>query len=202
MTSVENRFILKAGAQEQALALRIDNVKLWHFDQPNLYRLELELLDSRGNALDSRGDTFGARTLQLRDRHLYLNGERVRLSGITRHEDSPWEGLAETRGTIKHDYDDLKALQVTFTRPVHYPQHKEVLDYCDRNGILLAPEIPMWQFTERQMTDPRVMTLAKQMMREMIEQAYNHPSIMAWSVCNESETFKPGGVAYVRMMRR
>ena len=199
--STEARLILKSGAQEQTLALRIDNVKLWHFDQPNLYRLELELLDSRGNELDSLSDTFGARTLELRDRHLYLNGERVRLSGITRHEDSPWEGLAETRGTIRHDYDDLKALQVTLTRPVHYPQHPDVLNYCDRNGILLAPEIPMWQFTEQQMSNPKVVALAKQMMREMIEQAYNHPSIIAWSVCNESETFKPGGVAYVRMMK-
>jgi beta-galactosidase/beta-glucuronidase len=101
VASVENKVILKPGVQEQTLALRIDNVKLWHFDQPSLYRLELELLDSRGNGLDSLSDTFGARTLDLRDRHLYLNGERVRLSGITRHEDSPWEGLAETRGTIK-----------------------------------------------------------------------------------------------------
>jgi beta-glucuronidase len=192
---------LKPGASEQTLALRIERVKLWHFDHPHLYRLDLELIDAHGKPLDSRSDTFGARTLELRDRHLYLNGERVRLSGITRHEDSPWEGLAETRGTIRQDYDDLKALQVTFTRPVHYPQHPDVLDYCDRNGILLAPEIPMWQFSAQQMTDPKVMALAKQMMREMIEQAYNHPSIMAWSVCNESETFKPGGVAYVRMMK-
>lgn len=171
VASIEDRVTLKPGGQEQTLTLRIDNVKLWHFDQPNLYRLELELLDSRGNGLDSLSDTFGARTLELRDRRLYLNGERVRLSGITRHEDSPWEGLAETRGTIRRDYDDLKALQVTFTRPVHYPQHPDVLDYCDRNGILLAPEIPMWQFTEQQMSDPKVMALAKQMMREMIEQA-------------------------------
>jgi beta-glucuronidase len=192
---------LKPGASEQTLALSIEGVKLWHFDRPYLYRLDLELTDARGKPLDSRSDTFGARTLELRDRRLYLNGERVRLSGITRHEDSPWEGLAETRGTIRHDYDDLKALQVTFTRPVHYPQHPDVFDYCDRNGILLAPEIPMWQFNEQQMTDPKVMALAKQMMREMIEQNYNHPSIMAWSVCNESETFKPGGVAYVRMMK-
>jgi beta-glucuronidase len=102
---------------------------------------------------------------------------------------------------MRHDYDDLKRLQVTFTRPVHYPQHPYILDYCDRNGILLAPEIPMWQFSEQQMADPKVVALAQQMMREMIEQAYNHPSIIAWSVCNESETSKPGGVAYVRTMK-
>lgn len=99
----EETVSLKPGASEQTVALRIEGVKLWHFDHPNLYRLDLELIDAHGKPLDSRSDTFGARTLELRDRHLYLNGERVRLSGITRHEDSPWEGLAETRGTIRHD---------------------------------------------------------------------------------------------------
>ncbi|HKQ53901.1 MAG TPA: glycoside hydrolase family 2 TIM barrel-domain containing protein, partial [Pyrinomonadaceae bacterium] len=193
--------MLRPGAQEQNLALRIENVRLWHFDRPNLYRMEVELRDAKGELLDSLGDNFGARTLEPRDRHLYLNGERVRLSGMTRHEDSPWEGLAETRGTIRHDYDALKELQVTLTRPVHYPQHPDVLDYCDRNGILLVPEIPIWQFTERQLADPKVVALARQMMREMIEQNYNHPSVMGWSVCNESETFTAGGRAYVRAMK-
>jgi beta-glucuronidase len=102
---------------------------------------------------------------------------------------------------MKADYDDLKSLHVTLTRPVHYPQHPFVLDYCDRNGILLVPEIPMWQFSEEQMKDPAVLDLARQMMTEMIEEAGNHPSIFAWSVCNESATFTPGGVAYVRAMK-
>jgi beta-glucuronidase len=192
---------LRPGTQEQTLAVRIKNVKLWHFDRPNLYRMEVELRDAKGGLLDSLGDTFGARKLELRDRHLYLNGERVRLSGMTRHEDSPWEGLAETRGTIRQDYDALKELQVTFTRPVHYPQHPEILDYCDRNGILLVPEIPIWQFNEQQLADPKVVALARQMMREMIEQNYNHPSVLGWSVCNESETYTAGGRAYVRAMK-
>ncbi len=48
-------------------------------------------------------------------------GEQVRLTGMTRHEDSPWKGLAETAGTIKDDYDTLEKLRVGLTRPVHYP---------------------------------------------------------------------------------
>ena len=51
------------------------------------------------------------------------------------------------------------ALQVVFTRPVHYPQHPWILDYADRHGVLLVPEIPMWQFSEAQMKDPRVRIL-------------------------------------------
>jgi len=101
---------------------------------------------------------------------------------------------------MRYDWDDMKALHVVFTRPVHYPQHPYVLDYADRNGVLLVPEIPMWQFSEEQMKDPKVLDLAKRMMQEMIEQAGNHPSVFAWSVCNESATSTPGGRGYVKAM--
>jgi endo-1,4-beta-mannosidase len=59
----------------------------------------------------------------------------------------------------------------------------------------------VWQFTEAQLSDPRVLALARQQMGEMIEQAGNHPSIFAWSVANESATGSPGGIAYFRAMR-
>jgi beta-glucuronidase len=141
------------------------------------------------------------RKIEIRDRHLLINGERARLTGVARHEESVWEGLAETAGTMRHDYDDMRSLQVTLTRPVHYPQNSFILDYADRHGILLIPEIPVWQFSETQLKDPRVLALAKQQMREMIEESGNHPSIFAWSVCNESDTGTPGGIAYFRAMR-
>ena len=188
------------GRSSQRIEMTVERVKLWHFDTPNVYRMEAELIDSAGNTIDSIADNYGFRTLVLRDRHLYLNGERVRLSGMTRHAESAQEGLAETRGTMLRDYTEMKELQVTLTRPVHYPQHDFVLDFCDRNGILLIPEIPIWHFSEKQFTDPKVIALAKQMMTEMIEQNWNHPAVFGWSVCNESSTNTPGGVAYFRSM--
>ncbi len=198
--TAEQSLTLPPGPQSEALALRIDSVRLWDFDHPNVYRAEVTLLDARGNPLDSLTDNFGARTVEIRDRHLLLNGEPVRLTGMARHEESPWEGLAETRGTMKYDWDDMKNLQMTLTRPVHYPQHPYILDYADRNGILLIPEIPIWQFSGEQMSDPKVIALAQQMMREMIEQDFNHPSIFAWSVCNESATDTTGGRFYFKTM--
>lgn len=191
---------LSPGTQDATLRLEINPVRLWHFDQPNVYEMRAELEDSRGDPLDAVRDHFGARSIELRDRKFYLNSEPVRLSGMARHEDSPWEGLAETTGTIVHDYDDMKNLGMTLTRPVHYPQHPTVLDYCDRHGILLIPEIPMWQFSEKQMTDPKVIALARHMMQELIEQDFNHPSVWAWSTCNESATNTPGGMAYFKTM--
>lgn len=198
--TAEQSLTLPPGSQSKVLALRIDSAKLWDFDHPNVYRGEITLLDARGDPLDSLTDNFGARTVEIRDRHLLLNGEPVRLTGMARHEESPWEGLAETRGTMKYDWDDMKNLQMTLTRPVHYPQHPYILDYADRNGILLIPEIPIWQFSGEQMSDPKVIALAQQMMREMIEQDFNHPSIFAWSVCNESATDTTGGRFYFKTM--
>jgi beta-glucuronidase len=188
------------GKSSVKLASTVDSLRLWHFDHPEVYRVETTLLDASGTPIDTLSDNYGFRTLELRDRHLYLNGERVRLTGMTRHEESPFEGLAETRGTMLHDYSEMKDLQVTLTRPVHYPQHPFILDFCDRNGILLVPEIPIWHFSEQQFTDPKVIALAKQMMTEMIEQNWNHPAIFGWSVCNESSTNTLGGREYFKTL--
>ena len=198
----ETRMIsLAAGATDVAVSLKVEHPELWSIDHPNLYRMVVELTGRNHELLDEHSDTFGVRTVEIRERHLLLNGGRVRLTGLARHEDSPWEGLAETRGTIWHDYDDMRALHTTLTRPVHYPQHPLILDYADRHGILLIPEIPVWQFSEAQLSDPRVLALAQRQMREMIEEAGNHPSIFAWSVANESAMSTPGGIAYFRSMR-
>lgn len=192
---------LRGGALDTVVTLKLEHPALWSIDQPRLYRLVAELADSHQQRLDTVSNAFGVRTIEVRDRHLFLNGERVRLTGMARHEDSPWEGLAETAGTIRHDYDDMKALHTTLSRPVHYPQNPLVLDYADRHGILLIPEIPVWQFSEAQLADPKVLALAQQQMREMIQEAGNHPSIFGWSVANESAMGTPGGIAYFRAMR-
>jgi len=183
------------------VSLQIGSPMLWGIDHPNVYRMEVEIVDETGKVLDQQSDTFGLRTIEIRDRHLFVNGERVRLTGLTRHEESQWEGLAETAGTMRHDYDDMKSLQMTLTRPAHYPQNPFILDYADRHGVLLIPEIPLWQFSESQFANPQIVALAKQQIKEVIEQAGNHPSIFAWSMCNESDTGTPGGIAYFRAMK-
>jgi len=189
------------GVNSVTMSLKLRSPELWAIDHPNVYRMLVQIIGRGGRVLDEQSDTFGVRKIEIRDRHLLINGERVRLTGVARHEESVWEGLAETAGTMRHDYDDMRSLQVTLTRPVHYPQNSFILDYADRHGILLIPEIPVWQLSETQLKDPRVLALAKQQIREMIEESGNHPSIFAWSVCNESDTGTPGGIAYFRAMR-
>ncbi|HYJ42129.1 MAG TPA: glycoside hydrolase family 2 TIM barrel-domain containing protein [Steroidobacteraceae bacterium] len=192
---------LKAGANEVSFAIGVKQINRWDLDHPNLYRMTVALIDSSGKAIELANDSFGLRELVIRDRHLLLNGQRVRLTGMTRHTDSPWEGLAESPGTLRHDWEDMKSLNMTLTRPVHYPPGTRAADFADRRGILLIPEIPIWQASEEQLSNPQYLELAKQQMRELIEQYGNHPSVFAWSVLNESAAGSPGGIRFFRAMR-
>jgi hypothetical protein len=192
---------LGAGNASAPVQLEVRHAKLWSLSHPSLYHLVAELRDAGGKLLDTHEERFGIRTIEIRDRHLLINGERVRLTGLTRHEDSPSEGLAETPATMQHDLQELTELHTTLTRPVHYPQNPYVLDYADRHGILLVPEIPIWQFSEAQLADPKVRALARQQMSEMIAEAGNHPSIFAWSVANESAMASSAGRDYFHQMR-
>jgi beta-glucuronidase len=182
------------------LAAEVASPQLWHFDQPHMYRWVASLRGAGGQALHTAEVPFGIRSVELDEGRFCLNGEAMRLAGVTRHAESPGYGLAETVTLMAADYDDMKRLNTVFTRPVHYPQHEFILDYCDRKGILLIPELPAWQLNTAQMADPHVRQLARQQLREMIAASANHPCVWAWSVGNELESDTVAGRAFVRDM--
>lgn len=182
------------------LTVTLSSPKLWHFDHPNLYRWSAALRTASGETWHTAAVTFGIRSVELKKARFYLNGEPVRLVGLTRHADSPEYGLAETTTVMAADYDDLKTLNEVLSRPAHYPQADFILDYCDRHGILLIPEVPAWQLTAAQMADPHLRELEKQQLREMISTEFNHPSVWAWSIGNEIESESAAGHGFVRDM--
>ncbi len=191
-----------AGATAQVrLALRIVKPRLWHFDHPVLYELRTTL--RRGSApLDEQDETFGVRSVRLGHGKLLLNGERVRLVGLSRHEDSPGHGLAETPAVVAADYRDLKTLNEVLARPVHYPQSPRVLDFADRHGILMIPEVPAWQLTRVQMASPHMQALERRQLGELVASEANHPSVIAWSIGNELDSQTIEGWTFVKQMVR
>jgi len=172
---------------------------LWHFDHPHLYVL-VTSVEKDGQEVHHLESIFGIRSVELKDGRMILNGEPVRLVGVTRHADSPQFGLAESVQIMAADYADIKKMNEVLSRPVHYPQAEFILDYADRHGILLIPEIPAWQLTAFQMSLPKMQELEKQQLREMITSEYNHPAIWAWSIGNEIESETPEGHAFVKEM--
>lgn len=183
-----------------AMTITLDHPKLWHFDDPNLYILSTHLSSENDEELYTKEDTFGVRLIDISGAQFKLNGEPVRLVGLTRHADSPDSGLAETTTIMSADFDDLKRLNMVFSRPVHYPQPEYILDYCDRNGILLIPEVPSWQLRAAQLVSPQMRALEKQQLKEMIETSFNHPSIWAWSIANEIDSDSSAGHEFVEEM--
>jgi len=187
-------------SQEITLTAMLSDPILWHFDHPHLYRWEATLRAIDGSIFHTAGETFGVRAIELRGARLYLNGEPVRLVGLTRHADSPAYGLAEPVTVMAADFSDLKRLNAVLSRPIHYPQADFVLDYADRHGLLLIPEIPAWQLSAAQLAHPRIRALARQQLREMIRSHANHPAVWAWSVGNEFASDTTAGHDFVREM--
>jgi beta-glucuronidase len=192
--------ISAGGLANVKLSAAVAAPKLWHFDHPNLYRWSASLLSTSGEVVDSQEVTIGIRSVELKDGHFYLNSEPVRLVGVDTHMDYPGQGSAESVTAMAADYNDLKTLNEVFTRPVHYPQAAYILDYADRHGILLIPEVPAWQLTAQQLSSNQMHDLEKQQLSEMIAADFNHPSVWAWSVGNEFASNSSVGYNFVKEM--
>ncbi|MBZ5666300.1 MAG: beta galactosidase jelly roll domain-containing protein [Acidobacteriia bacterium] len=197
------RLTIKAGTnQALTLSATLPQAKLWHFDSPHLYRLELSITDgAEGHQFNT---VFGVRKLEVQDGGFYLNGEHVRLMGVERMAGgNPGFGMAEPDEWIAHDHRDLKYLNCIFTR-VHWPQDKRVLEYCDRHGILLQTEVPTWgSATFKDMgaqPDVDIMENGLEQLREMIARDRNHPSVVVWGLCNEIGGQDPPAYQFAKHM--
>ena len=195
--------LIKPGAtQVLKLSATLSKAKLWHFDHPHLYRLELSIANEASSHNYEAG--FGVRRLEVKDGGFYLNGEKVRLMGVERMAGSnPQFGMAEPGEWIDHDHRDLKHLNCIFTR-VHWPQDRRVLDYCDRHGILMQSEIPTWgPDTFKGMgaqPDADILQNGLEQLREMMSRDRNHPSIVVWGLCNEIGGQNPPAYQFAKHM--
>ena len=169
------------------------DVRLWDFDHPNLYKLETTLSEGE-TVVHGKTDTFGIRLVEVKPDGLWLNGDKVRLTGFNRVSDSNEYGNTEPDVLVHGDVDLMKSAGANMARLMHFPQAPNLLDYLDEKGMLIFEEIPVWGGG-----DPNVKTnnpLTRQWLREMIERDYNHPCIIGWSPGNEIE----GHYAYVGSM--
>jgi len=184
---------------------KLSRPKLWHFDHPHLYRLEIRLTQKR-RKVHGLETAFGVRKIEVRGTEFLLNGEPVRLAGVERMAGSyPEFGMAEPASWIAHDHDDLKELNCVLTR-VHWQQDRRVMDYCDRKGILIQVEVPTWgPDTFRDLEAGRFEEIAGnglEQLREMIARERNHPSVFSWGLCNEVDGQNPVAQEFVRRMLR
>jgi beta-glucuronidase len=169
-------------------------VKRWYPDEPNLYTAELIA------ASDTFTTTFGIRTITVRGTQLLLNGEPIKMGGCNRPLDYPGYGSLDPDSILEKDLSLIKNGNLEFSRLSHYPVSESLLNWADKNGLLIIAEAGNWQMTPKQMADPLMRTKYQAQATEMMERDWNHPSIIAYSLGNEFQSQTPEGQAWVRDM--
>ena len=172
-------------AVDEEYSLFVPDVQLWDIDNPVLYTLVTELLDEDGSICDRAEQRIGFRDAVFRKDGFWLNGRKVKLLGLNRHQSYPFIGYAAPAALQRYDADILKReLGLNAMRTSHYPQSQHFIDRCNELGLLVFTEIPGWQH----IGDDQWKDIAVQNVRDMVTQYRCHPSVILWGVrINESK---------------
>ncbi|WP_340402022.1 glycoside hydrolase family 2 TIM barrel-domain containing protein [Paenibacillus sp. FSL H8-0079] len=162
--------------------IKVEHLKLWHFDHPHLYAVTIALY-SDGVLTDEVCTAVGFREIRTEGNTLLLNREPVRLMGGEWMPGSnPMSGMAESVAQLEEMLHHMKHANCVITR-FHWQQDSKLLEWCDRNGLLVQEEIPHWQTPLD--PDDEWLNISMQHAQEMIHRHYNHPCIYAWGIGNE-----------------
>lgn len=170
-------------AAQTCRGIVVRNPQLWDIDDPNLYKVYTRILSRDGRLLDEVVSTLGLRWFSFDpDKGFSLNGRPRKLVGTCRHQDYLGRGWALTDAMHERDLRLLKEMGGNFLRVSHYPQDPVVMELCDRLGIVTSVEIPVVNaVTESE----AFLANSVHMVREMIRQDFNHPSVVIWAYMNE-----------------
>ena len=170
--------------KEFSLTATITAPLLWDTEEANLYILKTQLLYQDNTILDETETRFGIREAVFKKDGFYLNGRKLRIRGLNRHQSFPYVGYAMPKSMQRLDADLLKKeLGLNAVRTSHYPQSHYFLERCDELGLLVFTEFPGWQHIGDDAWKAQAVANAE----DMIRQYRNHPSIILWGIrINES----------------
>ncbi len=192
--------------------LEIANVKLWQPGNAYLYNLKVEALVG-GNLADEYHLNVGVRTVKVDGNKFLVNNEPFYFTGFGMHEDHVVKGKGHDNSFMVNDFELLKWVGANSFRTSHYPYAEEVMDYADRKGILIIDETAAVGFNQSfssMFGGPKLPTFGPetanektqvnllQAVRELIQRDKNHPSVVLWSITNESETGIPEAVDFFK----
>ncbi|MEW6071235.1 MAG: glycoside hydrolase family 2 TIM barrel-domain containing protein [Planctomycetota bacterium] len=180
-------------AADHVLEMAVAAPAKWHPEHPNLYRLTLRLT-ADGAPLETLEKRIGFRQVEVCGRELRVNGRRTKLRGINRHESHPRLGRAVGGELSFEDARLFREANVNHVRTSHYPPDESFVDACDELGLYVEVESPItWvghgaasPWKEWDYRDPRYLPYLARFALETIERDRSHPSVILWSLGNES----------------
>lgn len=172
------------------LRLKVDNPSLWSAETPHLYRAVAQLHTADGELIEAEACDVGFRQISIENGLLLLNGKPLLIRGTNRHEHHPKHGQVMDEATMVQDIILMKQNNFNAVRCSHYPNHPLWYTLCDRYGLYVVDEaniethgmVPMNRLTD----DPTWLPAMSQRVTRMVQRDRNHPSIIIWSLGNES----------------
>lgn len=177
---------------------KLSKVNKWNYDNPYLYKLVLDLRDADGKTIEATSANVGFRKIEIKNSQLCVNGIPVEVHGVNMHEHNPYGGHAINEEIMMKDIRTMKQHNINAVRTSHYPQPPLWYDLCDRYGIMLVDEanieahgLGVWNISdEAKKTHPGHAEMWHDAVfdREMslVERDKNHPSVIVWSLGNET----------------
>ncbi|NML40570.1 DUF4981 domain-containing protein [Chitinophaga sp. G-6-1-13] len=170
----------------------VANVQSWSAEKPYLYTLYLTLKNKSGEVLEVVPQRIGFRSIELKDRNFLVNGKRVFLKGVNRHEHNATQGHTLTREDMRKDMEMMKQLNVNAVRHSHYPPDPYWMELCDEYGLYVIDEANIESHgryydlaytlaNDKQWRMPHLERILR-----MYERDKNHPSVVTWSLGNEA----------------
>ena len=166
----------------------LTDVEAWSAESPTRYRVVAELLDPDGTVVEVHDQLVGFRSVEVRDRQLLVNGQPIWIFGVNRHDHHPVRGKAVTVDDMRDDLLAMRRHNITAVRCSHYPNDPRFLDLCDEIGMYVVDEanIESHAYNTSLCDDDRYRSAWVSRGARMVERDRNHPSVIMWSLGNES----------------
>ncbi len=176
---------LVAGSDKEIVEeIPVANPNLWSPDSPYLYQIRSEVIE-KGKMIDAEQTRIGIRQIQITKDGFWINGEKMFLRGVNRHQEYPYIGNALSDAAQYRDALKIKEAGFDYVRLSHYPQSPAFLDACDELGLVVMDSVMGWQYFGK---DPAFAKLKLQECHELIRRDRNHPCVILWEVAlNESQ---------------
>jgi beta-galactosidase len=178
----------KFDGPKTAFRSTIDNILPWSDEQPNRYKLVIDLIDADGTVSEAHEIWIGFRRIEVRDRRLLINGQPIVIIGVNRHDHHPVNGKTCSLKDMRADLITMKRHNINAVRTAHYPNDHQLLDLADELGLYVIDEANVECHARAQAVsnDVRYQNAIIERVHRMIMRDRNHPCVIGWSLGNES----------------
>ncbi len=173
---------------DASVSFSIPQPKLWSAENPQLYRISVSQFDDRNHDEEMAFSTlYGLRDIKIHNSLLFINGKRVLLKGVNRHDTSPVNGRAVSTDEMLRDVMLMKRNNINTIRTSHYPNDRKMYSMFDIFGLYCVDEADLEDHANQSISDmPSWIPAFNDRISRMVTRDINHPSVIMWSLGNES----------------